>query len=171
MHVKDYKQKNTIAYDTYLRERLETLHHLLGTNITDVASGAMEYAYKFNPEAKEVLKTMSRLTSDLSVDLMNAKSDKKILTKEEQEDFDHIKEVVEYLGNMQFKLNKIIQKSKELQNISVELNDLGISFTNDILDAQEKFRSIRADINDFGIMSEDQKTASSFEKQLKDENK
>lgn len=159
MNIQDFKTKNTIAYDMFVRDRLETLHRLLGEDVTDVADGAMEYGYKFIPESKNVLKEVSKLTSDLSLSLMNAKHDKKALTSEEEQDYKEMKDLIDDLGNMQFKLNKVIQKIETLKKDASELVTLSTSFAQDIINAQEKFRNIRIDINDYGFLSSDPKIA------------
>jgi hypothetical protein len=151
----DYKKQNTIAYDKHLREKLKTLHDMLGIEITDVAVGAMDYGLKFNPQAKEILKTLSSITSDFSVVLLNAKGNKSKLSEEEQLDYDNIKSLTAYLGNLQYKLNKIIQKAEEFNKLTVELRDMGMSCAEYIMEAQEQFRMVRANINDLAFMSAD----------------
>lgn len=170
MSIKAFKNKNAIAYDESLRDKLKQLHNMLGAEITDVAAGAFDYGQNFNPEAKQVLKTLSSIASDLSVVLLNARK-KKTLSKEEQRDFDNVKNLTESLGNLQFKLNKIIQKAEEFKKIAQDLREMGMDCSNYIMDTQEQFRMVRANINDFSYMSVDPEIAYQYKEELAKEDR
>lgn len=169
MSTDDFKSENRIAYDKYLRSKLGELHDMLGVEITDVAVGAVNYGMKFNPEAKDILKTLSSITSDFSVLLVSAKGENKELTEKEQQDFNNIKKLTDYLGNIQFKLNKIIQKSEEFKKLARELEELGVGCAEYIMEAQEEFRNVRAEINDLSYLSVNPSVAYQYEEQLKKE--
>ncbi|MBN2016073.1 hypothetical protein JW766_04540 [Candidatus Dojkabacteria bacterium] len=162
---KNLKDLNTIAYDRNLRDQLARLHEMLGVEITDVASGAMEYTTKFRPSAENTLKVMSKLASDLSVALIEAKGNKKVLSEEEREDYKAIEGVAETLGNLQYKLNKLIKSVKKFNENTEELQELGFRLAQDIMDAQDQFRNVRANMNALGHMSENPHLASLFESQ------
>lgn len=166
MSIKKFKEENTIAYDKQLREKLRALHDSLGEEVTDVATAAMDYGGKFSPEAKITLKLMSELASDLSVALINAKSDKEKLSPEEQQDYENISALAENLGNLQFKLNRIIQKSEEFKKVAQELQEEGMNLAENIMDAQESFRMVRANINDLAFLSADPNVAYKYRDEL-----
>lgn len=170
MSTQDFKNKNTIAYDISLRSKLGQLHDMLGVEITDVAVGAMEYGSKFSPETKDILKTLSSVTSDLSVVLMEAKGSKKELSPSEKEDFDNVKSLIEYLGNLQFKLNKIIQKVSEFNTVAQEMKDLGMDCAEYTMTAEKQFKTVRARINDLDYLSADPSIAHTFKKEEIEEN-
>lgn len=153
----DLKQQNTIAYDMNLRERLKVLHQLLGEDITDIASAAMDYGIKFQPQAKDILKEVSELTSDLSVAVLEAKNDKQTLSAEEEEDARQLSEITNILGNLQFKLNKVIMAIDKFKALAEELNSVGVALAEEIVHAQEHFRDLRADFNALGFLSKNPK--------------
>jgi hypothetical protein len=157
--MKDY---NNIAYDKNLRERLEELHRLLGAEVTDVADQAMKHGIGFVPGAEGVMKIMSRLASDLSVALLDARGDNE-LNVEENKNFNEIKKLAGTLGNLQYKLNEVIKKIKLINKQMEELRELSFDFGDDISNAQADFRKARAHINDLGYVSDDPRLASLFE--------
>jgi len=150
-----FKKKNTIAYDADLRKQLKHIHDLLGEDVTDVASQAMEYGFKFQPEAKSLLKAISKLTSDLSITILDAKSDKKKLNKEEQEDFDRVKGMTDVLGNLQYKMNEVIKDVGVFNKATEELYESGLDLAEEIVTSQEQFRELRSDFNAIGFLSKD----------------
>jgi len=152
MNTDELKDANKIAYDKPLRERLKELSDFLSTDITDVASGASEYGLKFAPDAKNVIKEMSKLDADLTVALIEVRG-KGELNKEEKEDFELIKGLTESLGNLQFKINKIIKKSEHMNKLSQELVDDSLNAGLEVMNTQEQFRKVRKKINAIGILS------------------
>lgn len=163
----DLKTVNTIAYDKPLRDYLKQLHDMLGEGVTDIASNAMEFAYKYRTDAADYLKFMSQLTSELSVALLEAKGDKK-LDEEEQRHFDGIKGLAETLGNLQLKINKIIQDLKKLDNLADLVSEEGASLANEVIEAQAQFRTVRSDINDLNVFSRNPRLANLFRQQTEE---
>jgi|GEM_PF-1937570 len=161
--IQDLKKKNAIAYNRPLRDQLETVHKLLGSEITDVANTAMNYGIKFQPSAEGALKIMSKLASDLSVLLLEAKKEKESLSTEEESDYDAIKSLTDVLGNLQFELNRIVKLSKKFYEIAEELLDEGVSLGETIIEAQASFREVRIDINALGFLSRNKDIAYLFE--------
>ena len=140
-----FKKKNTIAYDADLRKQLKHIHDLLGEDVTDVASQAMEYGFKFQPEAKSLLKAISKLTSDLSITILDAKSDKKKLNKG----------MTDVLGNLQYKMNEVIKDVGVFNKATEELYESGLDLAEEIVTSQEQFRELRSDFNAIGFLSKD----------------
>lgn len=160
----DLKTINTIAYDKPLRDYLKQLHDMLGEGVTDIASNAMEFAYKYRTDASDYLKLMSQLTSELSIVLIQAKGDKK-LDEEEQRHFDAIKGLAETLGNLQFKINKIIEDLRKLDKLADKVSEEGAELANSVIDAQAEFRAVRSDINDLNVFSRNPRLANLFREQ------
>ncbi len=158
----EMKNYNNIAYDKNLRERLEELHRLLGAEVTDVADQAMKHGISFIPGAKKIMKLMSKLASDLSVALLEARGDNELSTEEDQ-NFNEIKKLAGTLGNLQYKLNEIIKKVNLINKQMEELREISFDFGDEISDAQADFRKARAHINDLGYVSDDPHLASLFE--------
>lgn len=161
----DLKSVNSIAYDASLREQLEELHKMLGLEITDVATGAMEFGIKFNGDGERVLKFLSKMASQLSIALIEAKKQKVELTVEEKEDFERIKSLTAVLGNVQDKLNRVLKTSKEILFKNEEIGKQGMDLAEYIMDAQEQFRNVRASINAFGFLSNNPELAKLFDEQ------
>lgn len=160
--IKKIKEENGIAYDATLREQLKYLHQILGTDITDVAVSAMEYGIKFQPRGKMVLKVMSKLASDLSVALLEAKGERK-LSEEEKGHFEAVKHLVSTLGNLQFDLKKIIKKVDEVNKLVESLSKMGMKFAESIMDAQDEFKEVRANINALSWLSNNPEIAYLFD--------
>ncbi len=171
MSTQDFKNSNTIAYDKEVRLKIEKMHDLVCDEVLNVANGAMDYGRKFNPEAKDLLKIMAEFASELTVALMEARADKKVLTHEEQSDFDGVKSVVDTIGNLQYELNKLIQKTEAFQSMAIEVHQSGLSFAEKLMNVQDVFRMVRANINDYAFMSADPKKAYEYRDQLEKENK
>ena len=161
---KKFKKENTIAYDKNLRSQLKTIHDMLGEDVTDIASRAMEYGIEFHPKSQGVLKAISKLTSDLSVAILEAKDDKKKLSKVEQEDFEQVKTLTNLLGNLQFKINEVIKNIDKFNRVAEKLYEAGVSLAQDIMDSQEKFRMLRADFNAIGFLSDDPEISTLLDK-------
>lgn len=158
MNVNDLIKQNGIAYNRSVRKQLKKIHDSLSMDVTDVAANASQYAIKFTPHAQETLKEVSKLSSDLTVALLNAKGDK-TLTKKEREDYKSIKQLIDILGNVQFKMNGIIQKSKKMNQIADELVDDSYELSKEIMNAQDKFRAVRKKINAYGAFSNNPRIA------------
>ncbi len=158
---------NSIAYNGNLREQLKTLHEMLGLEVTDVASGAMEFGYKFRGDAEKVMKYLSRMTSQLSIALQEARRGEKALTSQEQEDYEKIKALTAVLGNLQDKLNRVIKSTDEINLQNEKLREQGVDLAEHIMQAQDSFRSVRAGINAYGFMSQDPLLAKLFEEESK----
>ncbi|HEX9804127.1 MAG TPA: hypothetical protein VGA67_00435 [Candidatus Dojkabacteria bacterium] len=157
--------KNSIAYNHNLRTQLETLHNMLGSEVTDIAGNAMEFGFKFSNDAESVLKYMSKSASQLSIALINARNKGGELTAEEQKDYDNIKSLAAILGNLQDKLNRVIKLVKNANEINAQISEQGMSFADSVVKAQEQFREVRKDINDYGFLSKNPELASLFEEQ------
>lgn len=159
----DFNNINAIAYDGDLRDQLKVLHEMLGTDITDIMSEAYQFGVKFTPNAEKILKYMSGMASKLTVALMKAKKNKGTLTPEEQADFDKISSLTTVLGNLQDRLNTVINKVKDVNKLNAELTEDGSKLGEEIMDSQEQFRAIRAGINAYGFLSKDPELAYLFE--------
>lgn len=158
---------NSIAYDGNLREQLKILHEMLGFEVTDVASGAMEFGYKFKGDAEKVMKYLSKMASQLSIALQEARKTGKQLSSQEQEDYERIKALTAVLGNLQDKLNRVIKTTEDINQQNEKLREQGVDLAEHIMEAQDSFRSVRAGINAYGFMSEDPLLVRLFEEQNK----
>jgi regulator of replication initiation timing len=158
---------NSIAYNGNLREQLKTLHEMLGLEVTDVASGAMEFGYKFRGDAEKVIKYLSKMASQLSIALQEARRGEKTLTSQEQEDYEKIKALTAVLGNLQDKLNRVIKSTDKINLQNEKLREQGVDLAEHIMQAQDSFRSVRAGINAYGFMSQDPLLAKLFEEESK----
>ncbi|MCL4367339.1 hypothetical protein M1563_04195 [Patescibacteria group bacterium] len=161
------KNINTIAYDKTLREKLEELHNSLGEGITDVAAQATQFITKYKEDAVKQLKFMSKLTADLSVALIQARGDKELNT-EEQNQFEDIKKLADALGNLQFRINRLIMDITKMENLSEQISEEGTVLLEALIEVQDKLRTIRADINDLGFFSNNPTLANLFDKQNAD---
>lgn len=161
----DLQKQNAIAYNKPLREQLQIVDEMLGVEVTDIANDAIQYSIKFQINAEKVLKTMSKLAADLSILLIKAKESKKALNKDEVEDFEAIKSLTGTLGNLQFKLSRLINKTKASNEINTGISQDGLAFAESIMEAQQQFRKVRASINAFGFMSQDPDVAHLFDAQ------
>ena len=162
--ISELKKKNTVAYNKPLRDQLEAIHQMLGTDVTDIANSAMQYSIRFNPDAEETLSKMSKLASDLSVLLLEVKSQKKELNEEEKHDYDAMKKIADILGNLQFEINQIVKISKKFKDIAADLLEKGTALGMSIINAQEVFRNVRIDINALGFLSQNKEIAYLFER-------
>lgn len=160
--------ENSIAYNGNLREQLKTLHEMLGFEVTDVASGAMEFGYKFRGDAEKVMKYLSSMASKLSIALQEARKTKDQLSPKEQEDFEEIKALTAVLGNLQDRLNRVIKTTEDINHQNEKLREQGVDLAEHIMQAQDSFRSVRAGINAYGFMSQNPELARLFEEQNKD---
>lgn len=158
------KNINTIAYDKTLREQLEELHNSLGEGITDVAAQATQFITKYKEDAVKQLKFMSKLTADLSVALIQARGDKE-LNAEEQNEFEAIEKLADALGNLQFRINRLIMDITKMENLSEQISDEGTVLLEAIIEAQTSMMATRADINDLGFFSNNPELAHLFDKQ------
>lgn len=158
------KNINTIAYDKTLREKLEELHNSLGEGITDVAAQATQFITKYKEDAVKQLKFMSKLTADLSVTLIQARGNKE-LNAEEQNQFEDIKKLADALGNLQFRINRLIMDITKMENLSEQISEEGTVLLEALIEVQDKLRTIRADINDLGFFSNNPTLANLFDKQ------
>ncbi len=161
------KDANTIAYDKTLRENLEELHNNLGEGITDIAASAVQLTAKYKENAVKQLKFMSKLTADLSVALIKARGDKD-LNPEEQEQFEDIGKLANALGNLQFRINRIIINITKMEQLGEQISDGGGVLLDAIMEVQSRMLAIRANINDLGFFSKNPRMALLFDKQNKD---
>ena len=289
--LQDLKKKNTIAYDKVLRERIDYVHKLLGTKVTDIVGNVLKVGHSWVFEVEKIRQDLSSITADLNlylmegkgeeinhvfnekelieklkqlhvsisekivsssystsknVDkwlkeaealrselsshtagltlaLMNAVDDKKTLSEEEKASFrgiqlltdamgnflfaftrltilfekerkllqeiinlsnplmdkiitfvntynvkkdckNNIKNIIDFLGNSQFKLNKSLIIMSKYQKLSQEIDDSSFDLSKKIIDTQEIFRRVRGRINNLGFLSEDPSMASLFRK-------
>lgn len=157
------QKQNVIAYNRPLRDQLKMVHEMLGIEITDVANEAIEFQDKFRTDAVNMLHVMSKLAADLSILLIEAKATKRRLSAGEQNDFDAIKSLTGTLGNLQFKLNNLINMSKESKRLSIEISKASLEFAENIMQAQQQFREVRAGINSLGFLSNNPDLAHMFD--------
>ena len=289
--LQDLKKKNTIAYDKVLRERIDYVHKLLGTKVTDIVGNVLKVGHSWVFEVEKIRQDLSSITADLNlylmegkgeeinhvfnekelieklkqlhvsisekivsssystsknVDkwlkeaealrselsshtagltlaLMNAVDDKKTLSEEEKASFrgiqlltdamgnflfaftrltilfekerkllqeiinlsnplmdkiitfvntynvkkdckNNIKNIIDFLGNSQFKLNKSLIIMSKYQKLSQEIDDSSFDLSKKIIDTQEIFRRVRGRINNLGFLSEAPSMASLFRK-------
>ena len=161
------KNINTIAYDKTLREKVEELHNSLGEGITDVAAQATQFITKYKEDAVKQLKFMSKLTADLSVALIQARGNKE-LNAEEQGQFEAIEKLADALGNLQFRINRLIMDITKMEKLSEQISDEGAVLLEAVMDVQTKMRTIRANINALGFFSNNPEMAHLFDKQNED---
>jgi len=157
------QKQNAIAYNVPLRELLKKLHEMLGIEITDLANEALQHRIQFREDTTIVLKIMSRLASDLSILLIEAKQSKKILSKEEQYDFETVKSLTGTLGNLQFRLNNLIMMSTMSEVSNIQFSKASLEFAEEIMKAQQQFREVRANINSLGFLSHNPELARVFD--------
>lgn len=155
------KKANTIAYDKILREYLEDLNSTLDIGITDLSAQTVRLTIKFKEDAVKQLKFMSKLTADLSVALIKAKGDKDLKT-EEQEQFDTIKNLADLLGNLQFKINRLIMDMTTMESLGEKISGESEVILESTMELQTKLMNIRVEINDFGFFSHDPAIARLF---------
>jgi len=157
------QKQNVIAYNRPLRDQLKMVHEMLGIEITDVANEAIEFRDKFRVDAEKMLRIMSKLAADLSILLIEAKATKRRLGSSEQNDFDAIKSLTGTLGNLQFKLNNLIHMSMESKKLSIDISKASLEFAENIMQAQQQFREVRAGINSLGFLSNNPELAYMFD--------
>ncbi len=145
---------NSIAYNGPLREQLKALHELVGLEVTDIASNALQSGIKFSEEADRALLSMSNITSKLTLALLNAKSSKKNLTHDEEQDVERVKSLTVALGNLQDKVNRVIKYSKQVNELNVKMKEAAIALTEETMVTQQKFREVRSAFNDYGLLSD-----------------
>lgn len=155
------KKENTIAYDNKLRDYLEDLNSTLDIGITDLSSQTVTLIIKFKEDAVKQLKFMSKLTADLSVALIKAKGEKD-LKQEEQEQFDTIKHLADSLGNLQFKINRLIMDMTKMEELGEKISSESEAILESTMELQTKLMNIRVEINDFGFLSHDPAIARLF---------
>jgi hypothetical protein len=161
-------QNNQVSSNINLRQQLESLHEMLGSEITDFATDALRFGTHFSQEADQVLRTMSEVTAKLTVSLMEVKTFKYNLSQDEQADYDKIKSLVLVLGNFQDKINRIIKLSEQINKLNTQLKTSALDLTEDILITQQKFREVRSQINDYGFLSKNPRLALLLEKDAED---
>lgn len=161
-------QTNQISSNPTLRQQLQSLHEMLGSEITDVATDALRFGSHFSQEAEQVLRTMSEVTAKLTVALLEVKNFKQNLSTEEQADYDKIKSLVLVLGNFQDKINRLIKLSKQINKLNTQLKSSALDLTEDILITQQKFREVRSQINDYGFLSKNPNLALLLEEDAED---
>lgn len=158
------KSLNTIAYDKTLREYMSDLHSVLDIGVTDISAQAITLSIKYKADAVKQLKFMSKLTADLSVSLIKAKGDKE-LNAEEQKQFDIIKELADTLGNLQFKINRLIMDMAKMESLGEQISKEGEALLDSIMIAQNSLIHIRGNISDLGFLSQNHKIAVLFSEQ------
>lgn len=162
-NIQNLNDMNAIAFDGSLRDKLKTLHDMLGDEVTDVATNAYEFGIRFNSDSEKILKYMSSIASKLTLALMKARKSKENLSPEEQEDFDKIVYLTTVLGNLQDRLNTVINLSKQINDLNFQINEASIKLADEIMDSQEKFREVRANIDAYGFLSTNPELARLFE--------
>lgn len=160
-------KQNAIAYNTKLRDQLKRLHEMLGDEITDLVSGTLGDKNSFFPKAKKIIKDLSELTAQLSLILIEAKKTKTKLTQEEERDYQMITELTDSLGNLQYQLNKLLKNMHGTQDVEVFTTE-SLKVMEQITTIQEKFRSVRSQINDFGHLSNNPEIAVMFKNESVD---
>ena len=158
------KNVNAIAYDKTLREYLGELQSVLDQGITDVSAQAVQLSVKYKEDAIKQLKFMSKLTADLSVALIKAKGDKE-LNVQEQEQFDTIKKLADALGNLQFRINRLIMDMTNIEKLSDQISHEGEVLLDSVTDVESTMTHIRAAMNDLGFFSQNPEMAALFDKQ------
>ncbi len=137
---------------------------MLDLGVTDIAASAIRCAVKYKADAVEELKFMSKLTADLSVALINASGEKE-LNAEEQEQFLSIKKLTDSLGNLQFRINRLIIAITKMEKLGEQIASGGQVLLDAIMETQTNLIAIRADINDLGHFSKNSQLSSLFAKQ------
>lgn len=152
------KQINTIAYDKELRDLLKQAHDTLGESVTDIANKSMQSTMTLVDDARTELSRLSQMASELSIALINAKGDKR-LDLDEQTHFDQVKDFAGRLGNIQFRINRIIRTFDERAKLDGEINTLSLSLAQEIMDTNDVIHSLRASMNALGLYSNDKDLA------------
>lgn len=159
------EKKDSIAYNPIVRQQLENLHDMLGVEITDIPDALITGEPGSIERGQNILKELSKLTSDLSVALLEIKGQKDQLNPQENTNYESIKGLVGTLGNLQYELNDIL-KFKASGNDDPKLAEMAMDLEQDIISVQEEFRKVRSNINDLGFLSYDPNI--SFEYNKKD---
>ncbi len=153
---------NQIAYNPEIRERLQKIHEMLGAEVTDLASAGMNIGMRVVDNARKLREEISSLTSDLTIALMDIRGAEGSLNQEEKDDFENVRELTEQLGNLQFKINALIKKTVKYNEVASEVQEAGMDLATNIMDTQDKFRKVRADLNAYGVLSKDPDVATSY---------
>lgn len=161
----NFSDINSIAYNADIRDQLKTLHEMLGNEMTDIANGAAELTNRFSDQGEDLLKYMSKLTSQLSIFLINARNADTNLTEEERLDYERIKSLTNVIGNLQDKLNRVVKLLKSARDINTQVGEEGMELAELIMNAQQEFRYVRSGLNAYGFLSEDPKMANLYESQ------
>lgn len=161
----NFSDINSIAYNADIRDQLKTLHEMLGNEMTDISNGAMEVSNRASDQGEQLLKYMSKLTSQLSIFLINARNADTNLTEEERQDYERIKSLTNVIGNLQDKLNRVVKLLKTIREASNEIGEEGMELAQLIMNAQQEFRYVRSGLNAYGFLSEDPKMANLYESQ------
>lgn len=138
---------------------------MLGNEMTDISNGAMEVSNRASDQGEQLLKYMSKLTSQLSIVLINARNADTNLTEEERQDYERIKSLTNVIGNLQDKLNRVVKLLKTIREASTEIGEEGMELAQLIMNAQQEFRYVRSGLNAYGFLSEDPKMANLYESQ------
>jgi hypothetical protein len=171
----DLSGVNGIAYNDDLRAQLKQLHEMLGVELTDAATSAMEFGYKFKGNAEKVLRFMSKMAAQFSIALINTRKSLPQMSAEEQRDYESMKLLTVAIGNLQDKLNRLIKSTEEVNRLNEKIQDSGLGLAEEIMYTQEQFRKVRSEINDYGFLSKNPELANIFaeqqqEKREKDDN-
>lgn len=156
---------NSIAYNANLRDQLKRLHDMLGVEVTDMASGAMDYGVKFAADGDALLKYMSNLASELSIALISIRKKLTVLSYEEQQDYEKIKSLTAVIGNLQDKLNRVLKLVKSANDLNQQIHTQGVELADQIMEAQDEFSKVRASINAYGFLSDNPELAQLFNQQ------
>lgn len=70
-NIQDFKSTNTIAYDRLLREKIDYIHRLLGTTVTDVTTSTITANFSWSFEISQLRKELSGTTADLNLILIS----------------------------------------------------------------------------------------------------
>ncbi len=143
---------NLVVSDIELKEKLRSLHEMLGEGLTDVANDAMEYGYQFKTDAEKMLKYLSQTASQFSIVLISVRGKKSEFSNEELADYERVKELTAVIGNLQDRLNRIIKSTIKVNSLNEEISTQGMDLAEYVLEAQSQFRSVRSSIDGFSFL-------------------
>ena len=147
------KGDNAIATNGNLREQLETLHEMLGLEVTEVAANALQFGSRFSAGADKVLTCLGNISSDLTIALMEARKSKKNLSDDEQKDYDEVRSLNIVIGNLQGRLNRIVRAARQVNELNLQMKQDGIGLDEEIMASQQKLREVRSGLNAIGFLS------------------
>jgi len=139
--LQDLNRKNTIAYDKALRVRIDYIHRLLGTKVTDVTSDAMRIGSSWVFETSEIRSSLSNLSAELNILLYENKGEGVKKVVEEAELISSLRNLVtlisEQIVSSSYSVSGNIDKwLQEGEGLRAELSSLTSNLTIALMNAK-----------------------------------